>query len=348
MSDPRLMQEPRRRPQSEGLHCGESIEREDGIAHVIFRCNLPPQDDATTDENTLEFRCRGPSCGALDSKEDAAELDEEDLSIVDQNFFDLGYSMAGTTGFKVWSGSRFAIEALAWPRDGDCNRLREIQSRFRTGANVIELGSGVGVVGTYLAACGSNVLMTDLPTLVDEAIDFNLARNGRGGEIRSHPQNYGDGNDDDDDESAPSCPGWLGPDVTRVGRGWSAAAPLDWTRPLVEQLTPEASSSVDLVVACDVVFLTSMLNSLLRTVNSIFEESSSNVPSLLLCFQRRDTIDDIGDGAAFTTATGVIEAAERWGWSVDCLAWRLFTVKKETNGIVADDESEVFLFEIRP
>jgi hypothetical protein len=30
-----LMQEPRQqRPQSEGLHCGESIEREDGIAYV--------------------------------------------------------------------------------------------------------------------------------------------------------------------------------------------------------------------------------------------------------------------------------------------------------------------------
>ena len=32
--DSRLMQGPRRRPQSERFHCGESIEREDGIAHV--------------------------------------------------------------------------------------------------------------------------------------------------------------------------------------------------------------------------------------------------------------------------------------------------------------------------
>lgn len=184
--------------------------------------------------------------------------------------------------------------------------------------------------------------MTDLSALVDEAIDVNLARNGM--ERCNPPQN-----EEDDDGSSSSCPRWLGRDGARVGKGWSAAAPLDWTRPLAEQLTPEASSSVDLVVASDVVFLTSMLTSLLNTVSFIFEESSSNGPSLLLCFQRRDAVDGIGDeGGAFTTVTGVIKAAERRGWSVDCLAWRHVTVKKETNGIITDDESEVFMFEIRP
>ena len=247
---------------------------------------------------------------------------------------------------KVWSGSRFAIETLAWPRDGDCRRLREVQSRLRGGANVIELGSGVGVVGTYLAACGSNVLLTDLPTLVDEAIDANLARNGM--EV-CHPPRNADDDDGGGGWSPSPCPCWLGRDGKRVGRGWSATAPLDWTRPLAEQLAPDASSSVDLVVASDVVFLTSMLTSLFDTVASIVEESSHNGPSLLLCFQRRDAVGGVGDdGGAFTTATGVIEAAKRRGWSVDCLAWRHVTVKKETNGIISDDESEVFMFEIRP
>ncbi|KAL3763870.1 hypothetical protein ACHAW5_000416 [Stephanodiscus triporus] len=333
-SDSRLMQGPQRH-QSEGFHCGESIERENGIAYVIFRCNLPPGplDDDTKAKTTLEFRCRGPSCGALEAEEDAAVLDEEDRAVVDPNFFDPGYSMAGSTGFKVWSGSRFAIESLAWPRDDDCARLRDVQRRLRSGANVIELGSGVGVVGTYLGACGSNVLTTDLPTLVEEAINVNLARNGR---IAPPPSSDG----------GSSCPGWLGMDGTRIGNGWVAAAPLDWTRSLEGQLTPEAASSVDLVVASDVVFLTSMLKALLDTVDSIFEASSTNGPSFVLCFQRRDAADD--DCATFTTATGVIDAAKRRGWSVDCLAWRPLTVRKETNGIVLDDESEVFVFEIMP
>jgi hypothetical protein len=262
---------------------------------------------------------------------------------------------------QVWSGSRFAIEALSWPRDSDCDRLREIQRRLGSGdANVVELGSGVGVVGTYLAARGSRVLLTDLPTLVEEAIDVNLDRNGRriappsttaANTTASSPGDDGDGN---------SCPRWLGPGGTRIGRGWAAAVPLDWTRPLEGQLTPEAASSVEFVVASDVVFLTSMLNSLFDTMGSIFKASASVGPSLVLCFQRRDAAGDDcddgggggggggGAGGAFTTATGVIAAAEGRGWSVDCLAWRPVTVRKETGGIVADDESEVFLLEIRP
>jgi hypothetical protein len=80
-------------------------------AEKVFRCNLPPgppddddDDDATAttrETQTLEFRCRGPSCGALEAEEDAVVLDEEEFSVVDPNFFDPGYSMAGSTGFKV-------------------------------------------------------------------------------------------------------------------------------------------------------------------------------------------------------------------------------------------------------
>jgi len=257
---------------------------------------------------------------------------------------------------QVWSGSRFAIEALAWPRDSDCDRLREIQRRLGSGgANVVELGSGVGVVGTYLAARGSCVLLTDLPTLVEEAIGVNLARNG----MRIAPPSTTTANttaSSSGDGDWSSCPRWL-PDGARIGKGWAAAVPLDWTRPLEGQLTQEAASSVEFVVASDVVFLTSMLNALFETVGSIFEASASVGPSLVLCFQRRDAAgDDCDDGGggggiaggSFTTATGVIATAEGRGWSVDCLAWRPVTVRKETGGIVADDESEVFLLEIRP
>ena len=224
------------------------------------------------------------------------------------------------------------------------------------GANVVELGSGVGVVGTYLAARGSRVLVTDLPTLVEEAAGVNLERNGRRiAPLSTKTMTAVDSSPGDDDGN--TCPRWLGPGQTRIGKGWAAAAPLDWTRPLDGQLTPEAASSVEFVVASDVVFLSSMLNALFDTVGSIFEASASVGPTLVLCFQRRDAAEDDRDdgggggggaGGAFTTTTGVISAAERRGWSVDCLAWRPVTVRKETGGIVVDDESEVFLLEIRP
>ena len=62
---------------------------------AVFHCTLPPPSNTI-----LEFRCRDSSCGALESGEKAATLAEEDYS-VDPNFFDKGYSMAGSTGFKV-------------------------------------------------------------------------------------------------------------------------------------------------------------------------------------------------------------------------------------------------------
>lgn len=62
---------------------------------AVFHCNLPDPLNAK-----LEFYCREPSCGALEGEEKAAKLAEEDYT-VDPNFFDEGYSMAGSTGFKV-------------------------------------------------------------------------------------------------------------------------------------------------------------------------------------------------------------------------------------------------------
>mmetsp|Transcript_2142 Transcript_2142/g.4576 ORF Transcript_2142/g.4576 Transcript_2142/m.4576 type:complete len:325 (-) Transcript_2142:26-1000(-) len=324
------MQESRRRLQPAGFQCGETIEKEDALTFVIFHCNTPDPLN-----RKLEFNCREPSCGALESSETAAKLSDEDYT-VDPNFFDEGYSMAGSTGFKVWTGSRLLIETLAWPQSGDNERLKEIQKCICSGARLIELGSGVGVVGTYLSAIGSQVLLTDLPTLVENAIDCNLVRN----ETITSSESTSLTNEN-------ACPSWLAPDGVRIGKGWANATPIDWLRPLDEQLTKEQSSSIDFIIASDVVFLVSMLNSLFNTVESIFRASSSNKPSFILSFQRRDAKDG-EESETFTTVKGVFAAVEERGWSLDCLAWRPVTVKIETNGIVADDESEVFVFEIKP
>ena len=64
---------------------------------AVFYCNLPGQSQSNT---KLEFNCREPSCGALERDEKAAKLADDDYT-VDPNFFDVGYSMAGSTGFKV-------------------------------------------------------------------------------------------------------------------------------------------------------------------------------------------------------------------------------------------------------
>lgn len=323
------MHESRRRLPPDGFQCGETIEKEDALTFVIFHCKTPLNE-------RLEFCCREPSCGALEEKENAAQLTDDDYT-VDPNFFDEGYSMAGSTGFKVWTGSRLLIETLAWPQSSDSERLKEIQKHICNGARSIELGAGVGVVGTYLSAMGSQVLLTDLPTLVENSIDCNLIRNKKT-TTSSKPTA---------ETNEISCPTWLAPDGIRIGKGWANATPIDWLHPLDGQLTTEQSSSVDFIIASDVVFLVSMLNALLETVESIFQASSSNNPSFILSFQRRDAKDGEGSGT-FTSVNGVFAAVEKRGWTLDCLAWRPVTVKLETNGIVTDDESEVFVFEIKP
>jgi len=195
----------------------------------------------------------------------------------------------------------------------------------------------VGVVGTYLSAIGSQVLLTDLSTLVENAIEPNLVRNEK---IMASTSTISSS-----DEY--SCPWWIAPDGIRLGKGWANCTPLDWTVPLDEQLTKDQSSSIDFIIASDVVFLASMMNSLLHTVDTIFNASASNNPSFILSFQRRDAKDGEGS-AAFTTVDGVIAAVELRGWSLGCLAWRPVTVRKETEGEVTDELSEVFVFEIKP
>lgn len=330
-----VLETSRQRPQTEGFRCGETFEEtENGTRSVIFHLNIPSG-------QRLEFNCRMPSAGALEGEEEAAVLTEEEYGNIDPNFFDEGYSLAASTGFKVWTGSRLLVETLTWPQSNDSERLREIQDRFRNGAKAVELGAGVGVVGTYLAAIGAQVLITDLPTIVENAIDVNLERN-------KHIEFKYDDDVDVDDNSCNSCPTWLQPHGLNIGRGWADATAVDWVQPLEEQLTEEQSTCLDFIVASDVVFLKEMLSSLFDTVAALFKSSVASSPPFILSFQRRDAKEG-EDSKAFTTLDGILQAVQDRGWKLECLAWRHVTVPKETEeGNILMVQSEVFVFEINP
>lgn len=191
------------------------------------------------------------------------------------------------------------------------------QTRIASGAKVLELGAGVGLLGASLAAAGAHVLLTDLPTLVDNATHPNLSRNKK-------------------KTSAESCPDWLQPDAIPIGSGWAGATALDWTVPLESQLSVKQQEGVEVIVASDCVWLKSMLDALLETVASIFASSPSSV--FLMSFQRRDTADG-EDSAMFTTVNGVINSIESRQWAIECLAWR---------PIATDSDKEVFVFQVTP
>jgi hypothetical protein len=326
----RPLKDPSRlRPTPDSFHCGESIDKGD-VGSVTFYFTL--------NNKRLVFSCRNRSVGALLYDEQAVKDEEleEVNQTVDPNFFDNGYTLAGRTGFQVWAGSRLLLESLALPVDSDCERLAVWQRRIMTGVNVLELGAGVGVVGAALASAGARVLLTDLPTLVDNAVQPNLHRNK---ETASAAQ------------KEEECPAWLEQfDAMPIGRGWAATTPLDWTRPVESQLSADLLSNTDLIIASDCVWLVSMLTALLDAVQVVFAASPATT-AFVMSFQRRDAAQQGGgagdhdddDSTLFTTVDRVVAAVEARRWSMECLAWRPAVL----DGTAYDDK-EVFVLEILP
>jgi len=282
-------------PPTPGFHCSEKcIERNDDdskdddlVGRVEFRTNTPDQE--------LIFSCRDPSVGVLASSEQKVEIKATES--VDPHFFDTDYTLAGRTGFQIWAATRLLVEYLCW------------KEPLPPGSRALELGSGIGVVGSALAATGSQVLLTDLPTLVENATQPNLRSNRR--------QDY---------EGV--RPDWM-EDAIPIGKGWAATRAVDWTISLSKQIS--ADHTFDYVVASDCVWLRSMLDSLLDTVASLFEICD---PTFIMSFQRRESVNSAS--AMFTTVDSVVSSIRNRGWKLKCIAWRPI-----------EESKEVFIFEIR-
>mmetsp|Transcript_32427 Transcript_32427/g.76290 ORF Transcript_32427/g.76290 Transcript_32427/m.76290 type:complete len:406 (+) Transcript_32427:199-1416(+) len=302
------------------------------------------QEQQQQQRRKLTFRCRDRSVGVLESKESAitkAEYDATDTAeAMDPFFFDAGYTLAGRTGFQVWSGTRLMIESLLFHLTDDSDRLVAIQKEINStdGKDILELGAGVGVVGTTLAAATAcRVLLTDLPTLVENSLLPNLKQNQD--ESRA------------DDKQSVSEPAWLRKASANMEfeeeeddedvvfplgdrGGWGSIANIDWTERLNEEVS--SVSSLDWIIASDCVWLISMLDSLLNTVDSLFRLNPK--ARLILSFQRRDA----GDTTRFSTVEGIVDNVRNRGWSIDCLAWRYVRQEGST------EPKEVFVFEIIP
>jgi len=347
-----LIQDPSlHRPPPRGFQCWESVDDEGEVGSVVFLCarpcgpiaSNPPPDGKKLPPSLLRFSCRKRSVGVLARDEKAVrdeDIEEAAYEAVDANFFDQGYTLAGATGFQIWAGSRLLVESLAWPRDfgADPKDLVGWRNRIFGGARVLELGAGIGLAGASLAAAGAEVLLTDLPTLVENATHPNLLLN----EYEDAERVLGGEAAFIGGSENRTQPEWLSPaNAVPIGRGWGGTMALDWMHPVEEQLSSEQRKGIDIIVASDCVWLVQMLTTLLDTVASIFESSSKRSPSLLMSFQRRDAGDG-DDSPTFTTVTRVLEAVAARNWSITSLAWRTVNVDGQ------DCEKEVFLFEIKP
>ena len=186
------------------------------------------------------------------------DLEAED-DCQDPNFFDEDYSIAASTGMVVWEGSWALIALLRDPSHWICARLR--------GARVVELGAGTGLLGLCAAAAGGSVLLTDVPAVVSEMLLPNLASNASSG-------------------AEAEGGGW--PGARPVGAGSAAAAPLDWWRPVEEQLLEGAQldpRDADVVLAAECVWLKELVEPFVATVLSLMR--GPRRPTCLMGFRER-------------------------------------------------------------
>ena len=235
---------------------------------IDFRVVLP----GFSDERRLVFNCRDRSSGVLLPDEAKAAVEDGPDGRMDPFFFERGFYLEAKTGFQVWPGSRLLLEAFTCMTHLDDHasfrKAKSWQEKLAgKNLNILEVGAGMGIVGTCLAFAGGNALVTDLPVLAEHGIRPNIERNGaahRRLRTTSESEEPGEppaflGVRDDSSNDFPPTP---------IGRGWARAGVLDWFRPVSEQLSRDASSAVDVVVACDCIFLEKLVDPLLSAVSA--------------------------------------------------------------------------------
>ncbi|KAL3817548.1 hypothetical protein ACHAXA_003721 [Cyclostephanos tholiformis] len=298
---------------------------------ITFHVTLPAMRD---DDRIvkLTFNTRDKSSGVLLPWEPRATSkpdDDDNDNVGDPYFFERGFYLEAKTGFQPWPGTRLMIEAFTCMKN---ERMDYWQMRLaRNDLTILEVGAGVGIVGTCLAAVGGNVLVTDLSVLVEHGIMPNLRRNDRRRHHRAR-----DGND----VAAPPEGGRLDDffldsrDRHRIEDGWAQAVVLDWFVPISEQIPRTTSSALDVIVACDCMWMRKLIDPLFSVISTLFRQSS-NRPSFLFTYQRRNMT------GVFIGMEELLERIERRGWIVECIAWRTIAVE-------GDGEQDLHLFEVMP
>ena len=215
----------------------------------------------------------------------------------DPYFFEADYSVAASTGMLMWEGSWSAIELLRRPAGGEGGEggeggdkggglgegdgegeggggdlgvgsaARWLQQLVR-GRKVVELGSGIGLLGLCLAAAGGHVLLTDVPSVVECTLGPNVEASGP--PHHADPQQLG---------------GWR--EARRVGPGSAAAQPLDWWKPIEEQRGENDPREAEVVVAAECVWLRELIEPFVKTVLALLRGPQR--PRCVLAFRDRST-----------------------------------------------------------
>jgi predicted nicotinamide N-methyase len=159
------------------------------------------------------------------------------------------------TGLTIWDGSVLLAKYLEHlSRSPNGNSLK--------GSRVVELGSGVGLVGISCGALGANVFLTDLPYCIP-TLEKNIQRTIAQTE-------WGEAQAKDGLADAQTIPGSM------------AAAPLDWTDFANNTVL---TTKIDWVVGADIVWLEPLIPPLVRLLHAIAVQNKGC--KFLIAYQSR-------------------------------------------------------------
>mmetsp|Transcript_22298 Transcript_22298/g.62582 ORF Transcript_22298/g.62582 Transcript_22298/m.62582 type:complete len:365 (+) Transcript_22298:3-1097(+) len=251
-------------------------------------------------------------------------------------FFEEGFSLASATGFaRVWPGAIVLIRALGDPESVLRLALAQAGRQRSRAPLVVELGSGSGLVGlAAAAAAGADVLLTDTAAVVSGVLAGNLQRNAGAGPAAV---------------SAPGSSAGL-PGAVRVGAGSAAAAVLDWTVP-VEQQLQGAATEPDVVIAAECIWLAELVEPFAAAASSLLlrpgRPPSAGADRPVLFLSSRERAKD--GSATFARVGAALSALAARGCGDATLVARF----EPGAGTTADEEDEdeegpLLVYAIRP
>jgi len=182
----------------------------------------------------------------------------------DPYFFEPDYSVAASTAWMVWDSSWVLISMLSRSESWLADSIR--------GKRVLELGSGTGLLGLAAAAAGAQVVLTDVPTMVDALIWPNVLANAR-------------------------------------NHGAAAAQPLDWYKPVADQLSPLDVREAEVVLAVDAIWLLELVEPFVCTTSELLR--GPRRPQFILAFRERAK----EESKAFVSSAFLIEELRAAGVS---------------------------------
>lgn len=157
----------------------------------------------------------------------------------------------------MWEGSWACIELLRSPDSWMTSALRDHK--------VLELGSGIGLLGLCAAAVGAHVLVTDVPAVVETTLRANIEANAT-----------------DSDAVVANPVAWSG--SLPVGDGSIVAQPLNWLADLTDQTSPNDPRDADVLLAAECVWLQDLVDPFVATVASLLRVCPARHTTLTVAF----------------------------------------------------------------